>query len=127
MNIGILTGGGDCPGMNAFIRSVTRSALNLIPDVHVWGILDGWRGLIEKSYRTLTALDTAGISSLGGTILGTVRVPEMRTDHKLRQIVHAEALQEISVELRLERRHRQVPAVAGRVHVVVMRGAAKEM
>jgi 6-phosphofructokinase 1 len=88
MNIGILTGGGDCPGMNAFIRSVTRSALNLIPGVGVWGILDGWRGLIEKSYRTLSALDTAGISSIGGTILGTVRVPEMRTDHELRRIVH---------------------------------------
>lgn len=88
MKIGILTGGGDCPGMNAFIRSVTRSALNLIPGVEVCGILDGWRGLIEKSYRNLSALDTAGISSLGGTILGTVRVPEMRTDHALRRVVH---------------------------------------
>ncbi len=87
MKIGILTGGGDCPGMNAFIRSVTRSALNLIPDVEVWGVLDGWRGLIEKGYRRLNALDTAGISTLGGTILGTVRVPELRTDLALRKVV----------------------------------------
>ncbi len=87
MKVGILTGGGDCPGMNAFIRSVARSAITLIPDVEVWGILDGWRGLIEPSYRRLNPLDTAGISKLGGTILGTVRVPEMRTDGDLRKRV----------------------------------------
>lgn len=73
--------------MNAFIRSVARSAFNLGTDVHVWGILDGWRGLIERSYRTITPLDTAGISKLGGTILGTVRVPEMRDDLGLRMRV----------------------------------------
>jgi 6-phosphofructokinase 1 len=87
MKIGILTGGGDCPGMNAFIRAVTRSAINLSPGVDVWGIHDGWRGLIERSYRRLTAIDTAGISNLGGTILGTVRVPELRTDAALRNQV----------------------------------------
>jgi 6-phosphofructokinase 1 len=73
--------------MNAFVRAVTRSILNLRPDTEVWGIHDGWRGLIERSYRRLTALDTAGISNLGGTILGTVRVPELRTDAKLRKRV----------------------------------------
>lgn len=87
MKIGILTGGGDCPGMNAFVRAVTRSAINLRPDLEVWGIHDGWRGLIERSYRRLTPPDTAGISNLGGTILGTVRVPEMREDAKLRRRV----------------------------------------
>lgn len=78
MKIGILTGGGDCPGMNGFIRAVTRAAINRIPDVEVWGILDGWLGLLEESYRRLTVIDTAGINTLGGTILGTVRVPELR-------------------------------------------------
>jgi len=87
MKIGILTGGGDCPGMNAFIRAVTRSALNLKPDIEVWGIHDGWRGLIERSYRRLTPIDTAGISNLGGTILGTLRVPELREDASLRRTV----------------------------------------
>ncbi|MEP7218039.1 MAG: 6-phosphofructokinase [Bacteroidota bacterium] len=87
MKIGILTGGGDCPGMNAFIRSVTRSALNLKPGIEVWGILDGWRGLMDGSYRPINPVDTAGISNLGGTILGTVRVPELRTDPGLRQQV----------------------------------------
>lgn len=80
MKIGILTGGGDCPGMNAFIRSVVRSAINQIPDVEVWGILDGWRGLLEQSYRQLGIMDTAGINTLGGTILGTVRVPELQSN-----------------------------------------------
>ncbi len=87
MKIGILTGGGDCPGMNAFIRSVTRSAMNLRPETEVWGIHDGWRGLIDRSYRPLTSLDTAGISRLGGTILGTMRVPELRTDEQLQLTV----------------------------------------
>lgn len=87
MKVGILTGGGDCPGMNAFIRAVVRSMLNLQPDAEVWGILDGWRGLIERSYRRLYAMDTAGISMLGGTILGTIRVPELRDDMSLKQMV----------------------------------------
>lgn len=87
IKVGILTGGGDCPGMNAFIRAVTRSMFNLHPDSEVWGILDGWRGLIEKGYRQLTPMNTAGISTLGGTVLGTERVPELRTDMELRKLV----------------------------------------
>ncbi len=87
MKIGILTGGGDCPGMNAFIRSATRCALNLIPDAEVVGILDGWQGLIDCGYRRLYPVDTAGISTLGGTILGTLRVPELRTNEELRRLV----------------------------------------
>lgn len=87
MKVGILTGGGDCPGMNAFVRSVTRSLINLQPDVEVWGILDGWRGLIQRSYRRIHAIDTAGINKLGGTILGTLRMPEMRTNGDLRENV----------------------------------------
>jgi len=84
MKLGILTGGGDCPGMNAFVRAVTRSAYSYIPGVEVLGVLDGWRGLIERSYRPLGSLDTAGINTLGGTILGTVRTPELRDDLVLR-------------------------------------------
>lgn len=85
MKLAILTGGGDCPGMNAFIRSVTRSALNLSPDTEVWGVLDGWAGMLRNSFRRLSSLDTAGINRLGGTILGTIRVPEMAHDISLRE------------------------------------------
>lgn len=86
MKIALLTGGGDCPGMNAFIRSVTRSALNLASNIEVWGVLDGWSGMLRGSFRKLEVLrDTAGICRLGGTILGTIRVPEMAHDITLRE------------------------------------------
>lgn len=86
--IAILTGGGDCPGMNAFIRSVTRSHLNLAPDApEVWGVLDGWAGMISGEYRRLELLDTAGISRLGGTILGTLRAPSLKSDPAVQQQV----------------------------------------
>jgi 6-phosphofructokinase 1 len=95
MKVGILTGGGDCPGMNAFIRSVTRSLLNSGTDgIEVWGVLDGWEGFIERKYRKLDVLATAGINTLGGTILGTVRVPELRTDEELRRQVMRNFIEE---------------------------------
>lgn len=87
LKVAILTGGGDCPGMNAFIRSVTRSILNLTDEAEVWGIHDGWMGLIEGSWRRISLLDTAGISRLGGTILGTLRVPQLRDNPRLRERV----------------------------------------
>lgn len=80
MKIAILTGGGDCPGMNAFIRAASRSALNLIPGCAVFGVLDGWAGLLTPRYRSIDAIDTAGINRLGGTILGTMRAPELAHD-----------------------------------------------
>jgi 6-phosphofructokinase len=83
MKIAILTGGGDCPGMNAFIRSATRAAIHLIPDTQVFGILDGWVGLLEQLYRPLRPIDTAGINRLGGTILGTMRAPELAHNRAL--------------------------------------------
>lgn len=85
MKIAILTGGGDCPGMNAFIRSATRSAVAIFPDAEVIGVLDGWVGLIDASYRRLLPLDTAGITRLGGTILGTMRAPKLERDHALQE------------------------------------------
>ncbi|MGE3802131.1 MAG: 6-phosphofructokinase [Candidatus Kapaibacterium sp.] len=87
MKLAILTGGGDCPGMNAFVRSVTRSAINLREGVEVWGVLDGWAGMITGSYRQLGVLDTAGISRLGGTILGTLRAPELKEREESRERV----------------------------------------
>lgn len=80
MKFAILTGGGDSPGMNAFIRAVVRSALNLKPTTSVWGVIDGWQGLIDNNYRKLNKRDTAGLSLAGGTILGTLRVPELKDD-----------------------------------------------
>jgi 6-phosphofructokinase 1 len=68
--IGILTGGGDCPGINAVIRAVTKKAI-LKYDMEVVGIKDGYEGLIHNQYRPLSYDDVSGILTLGGTILGT--------------------------------------------------------
>ena len=70
MKIGILTGGGDCPGLNAVIRAVAKSLL-LQCDAEVVGFREGFLGMIENDYRTLEYRDVSGILSAGGTILGT--------------------------------------------------------
>ena len=68
--IGILTGGGDCPGLNAVIRSIAKPAMNFF-NSKVIGVQDGFEGLVEGHMRELTKLDVSGIVNLGGTILGT--------------------------------------------------------
>ncbi len=67
--IGILTGGGDCPGLNAVIRGVTKPALD--NGLQVFGIIDGFEGLVEGKAQQLYNKDVSGILSLGGTILGS--------------------------------------------------------
>ncbi|MFB3739925.1 MAG: 6-phosphofructokinase [Candidatus Velamenicoccus archaeovorus] len=68
--IGILTGGGDCPGLNAAIRAVVRTAVG-DRGWEVLGFRDGWRGLIQGDMRPLTAESVGGILYRGGTILGS--------------------------------------------------------
>jgi 6-phosphofructokinase 1 len=68
--IGLLTGGGDCPGINAVIRAVTKKAI-LEYGMEVIGIEDGYHGVIHNRYRKLEYDDVSGILTLGGTILGT--------------------------------------------------------
>lgn len=73
--IGILTSGGDCPGLNAVIRGVAKAAYELMNDVEIIGIIDGYRGLIKGEYKVMKQSDFSGILTLGGTILGTSRQP----------------------------------------------------
>ena len=68
--IGILTGGGDCPGINAVIRAVVKKAINE-KGMEVIGIEDGYHGIVNNRYRPLRYDDVSGILTLGGTILGT--------------------------------------------------------
>jgi phosphofructokinase-like protein len=68
--IALMTGGGDCPGLNAAIRAVTRIAVHEY-GWNVVGIRDGFEGLIERRYQPLRPGDTRGILRIGGTILGT--------------------------------------------------------
>ncbi len=70
--IGILTAGGDCPGINAAIRGVGKTAI-VKYNMQVVGISDGFTGMINKEYTELTEHDLSGILTLGGTILGTSR------------------------------------------------------
>jgi phosphofructokinase-like protein len=81
MRIGILTGGGDCPGLNAVIRAVTRRALDRGDEVV--GVMHGWRGLIEGTTRPLAAADISGILPRGGTILRTSRTNPYKVEDGL--------------------------------------------
>jgi len=68
-SIGVLTGGGDCPGLNAVIRAVVKTALGR--GLKVWGIKNGFGGLVENQMVELTVQNVSGILPRGGTILGT--------------------------------------------------------
>lgn len=81
--IGVLTSGGDAPGMNGAIRAVTRTALNY--DIQVIGIRKGYNGLINGDIKELEGKDVSNIINRGGTILHTARSEEMRTEEGLKK------------------------------------------
>lgn len=95
MRIGLLTGGGDCPGLNAVIRSVTRRAI----ESYKWdvlGIKNGWRGLVMGEVEPLSIYAVSGILHRGGTILGTSRTnPLKKPDDYLKVKEH---LKKYSIE-----------------------------
>src|SRR5215469_14032255 len=89
MRVGILTGGGDCPGLNAVIRAVVRKGEVVHGDEFV-GIADGWRGAIEGNTLPLDVERCRGILPRGGTILGTSRTNPFKVDRgpeRVRQTV----------------------------------------
>lgn len=71
MKVAVLTGGGDCPGLNAVIRAIVRRGEQ--QNLEIMGIRDGWEGLLEDRHFRLTRQRVSGILHLGGTILGTSR------------------------------------------------------
>jgi ATP-dependent phosphofructokinase / diphosphate-dependent phosphofructokinase len=71
MRIGVLTGGGDCPGLNAVIRAVARRAWG--NGHEVIGVREGWRGMVEQIFEPLGRRELSGILPRGGTIIGTTR------------------------------------------------------
>ena len=81
--IGVLTSGGDAPGMNAAVYAIVRHALK--SGLEVYGILDGYKGLVEGRIVPLSYNDVSGIVSRGGTILGTARLPEF-VDAEVREV-----------------------------------------
>jgi phosphofructokinase-like protein len=76
--VGILTGGGDCPGLNAVIRAVARRSFDRGSEVI--GVRDGWRGLLEDDVTALTGREISGLLPRGGTILGTSRTNPYKVD-----------------------------------------------
>lgn len=83
--VGILTGGGDCPGLNAVIRAVVWQAHHYGHEV--MGIKNGWRGLLEESTVMLDRSDVGGILYRGGTILGTSRTNPFKEDSKAEKVL----------------------------------------
>jgi 6-phosphofructokinase 1 len=79
--IGILTAGGDCPGINAAIRGVGKTAI-VKYGMKIIGISDGFSGMINKEYNELSEHDLSGILTLGGTILGTSREKPFKSSGK---------------------------------------------
>ena len=76
--IAVLTSGGDAPGMNAAIRSVTRAALD--KGCEVYGVLHGYQGLIDENIKQLGTRDVGGIIQQGGTVLGSARCETYKTE-----------------------------------------------
>jgi 6-phosphofructokinase 1 len=79
MRIGILTGGGDCPGLNAVIRAIVRKGIDVYGH-EFFGFRDGWRGVLEADGSELTVESTRGILPRGGTILGSSRTNPFKRD-----------------------------------------------
>ncbi len=86
LRIGILTAGGDCPGINAAIRGVGKTAI-VKYGMEVVGISDGFTGLINKEYTILQESDLSGILTLGGTILGTSREKPFKSNGKGKNVI----------------------------------------
>lgn len=68
-NIAVLTSGTDAPGMNAAIRAVVRTAIS--NNVRIWGVIDGYRGLVDDNMEEMTSVTVSDIIQRGGTFLGT--------------------------------------------------------
>jgi ATP-dependent phosphofructokinase / diphosphate-dependent phosphofructokinase len=85
MRVGVLTGGGDCPGLNAVIRAVTRRCLSAGHEVA--GVREGWRGLVDGILQPLGPREISGILPRGGTILGTTRTNPYKLDGGVERVL----------------------------------------
>ncbi|MFC1416793.1 6-phosphofructokinase [Streptacidiphilus cavernicola] len=85
MRIGVLTGGGDCPGLNAVIRGIVRKGTQLY-DYEFLGFRDGWRGPLEAATTPLGIPEVRGILPLGGTILGSSRTNPLKVVDGVRRV-----------------------------------------
>ncbi|MFE6776148.1 6-phosphofructokinase [Streptomyces sp. NPDC057702] len=94
MRVGVLTGGGDCPGLNAVIRAAVRKGVQEY-DYTFTGFRDGWRGPLEGDIVPLDIPAVRGILPRGGTILGSSRTNPLKADHGIRRIKETLAKHEV--------------------------------
>src|SRR5947208_2521649 len=85
MKVGVLTGGGDCPGLNAVIRAVGRRVM--VRGGDVVGFLDGWKGLVEGLSVPLGPREISGLLPRGGTIIGTTRTNPFKLEHGVERVL----------------------------------------
>jgi phosphofructokinase-like protein len=113
MRIGVLTGGGDCPGLNAVIRAVVRKGIDSYGH-SILGFRDGWRGPIEDMHEELTLESIRGILPRGGTILGSSRTNPFKHEHAPRRI--RENLERLGVDGLIVIGGEDTLGVAARLH-----------
>lgn len=89
--IGILTAGGDCPGLNSAIRGVAKATYHRMPGAEIYGIAEGFSGLITGEYKKMSPSDFSGILNVGGTILGSSRTP-----YKMMRVIEADSVDKVA-------------------------------
>src|SRR5262245_62876134 len=113
MRIGVLTGGGDCPGLNAVIRAVVRTGVSTYGHEFV-GFRDGWRGPLEGDTRPLGIPEVRGILPRGGTILGSSRTNPFKIDGGVEKIMAT--LAELGIDALIAIGGEDTLGVAARLH-----------
>jgi 6-phosphofructokinase 1 len=86
MKVGILSGGGDAPGINAVIRAVVKKGVQTY-GYEIVGVRNGWRGLVENDFITLDLEETSGILPRGGSVLGTSRTNPFKPRNEAQRII----------------------------------------
>jgi 6-phosphofructokinase 1 len=113
MRVGVLTGGGDCPGLNAVIRAVVRGGIDTYGD-EIVGFRDGWRGVLDGSCVALDIEATRGILPRGGTILGSSRTNPYKRDDGVPLV--RETLAQLRVDALIAIGGEDTLGVANRLH-----------
>ncbi|OGC76600.1 MAG: pyrophosphate--fructose-6-phosphate 1-phosphotransferase [candidate division Zixibacteria bacterium RBG_16_50_21] len=113
MKIGILTGGGDCPGLNAVIRAVVRKGITAYGD-EVFGILEGWKGLLKGQTERLDLNKVSGILHRGGTIIKTSRTNPYKEENGEKVII--QQLQKLGLDAIIAVGGEDTLGVASRLH-----------
>src|SRR4051812_28750171 len=113
MRIGVLTGGGDCPGLNAVIRAICRKGINAHGHEFV-GFRYGWAGVLANDARDLTLESTRGILHRGGTILGSSRTNPYKVDGGVDQV--RQSMAERNLDALIPIGGEDTLGVAGRLH-----------